>query len=158
MKAQGEDLEVVPAMVGVAGRGEIVGDRRGHVEAAALEVDDRRAQDADAVAVDPGVGIAQVGLPEDGAGGDAGRAVGVLRRDGVDRSAPRGGKDDAQRLVLERRALDPVSGMVGGVARAGDEQAVEVQGRGVDGPVELGRLPDLPEARSHVGRGQHRFH
>ena len=109
MKAQGEDLEVVPAMVGVAGRGEIVGDRRGHVEPAALEIDDRRAQDADAVAVDPAVGIAQVGLPEDRAGGDAGRAVGILRRDGVDGASARGGEDDAQRLVLERRALDPVS-------------------------------------------------
>ena len=94
-----------------------------------------------------------MGLPQDGAGGDAGRAVGVLGGDGVDGATAGGGEDHAQRLVLERRTLNAVPGVIGGIARAGDEQTVEIQRGGVDGAIELRRLPDLAEAARDIGRG-----
>jgi len=50
-----------------------------------------------------------------------------LRRDGIDGGHPPCGIDHAQRLILERRALDPVAGMVGDVARARDEQTILIQ-------------------------------
>ena len=62
----------------------------------------------------------------------------VLGGDGVNGPAARGGEDDAERLVLERRTLDAVAGVVGGVTGAGDGQAVQEQRRGVDGAVEHG--------------------